>query len=143
MPSSVKLNRSGNTMLSETEFEKIRTLVSKKGKVAYAVLFGSALHRLSAHSDIDLLIGGRLAASEKADLFMELAVELGRQIDILSPEETRCEVVLRALSSGVPILVRDRGRMREDYFRHFRFCDQGTPLRKIRLERLKRVYGNG
>ena len=100
-------------MLSEAEVEKIRTLISRKEGIAYAVLFGSALRHLLAHSDIDLLIGGKLDAAEKADLSMELTVEMGRQIDILSPEETRCEVVLRALSSGVPILVRDTGQTRK------------------------------
>ncbi len=130
-------------MLSEAEVEKIRALISKREGVVYAFLFGSGLGRLLASSDIDLLIGGSLAAAEKADLSMELTVELGRQIDVLSPEETRCEVVLRALSSGVPIMVRDRGQIREDYFKNFRLCDQGIQLKRIRLERLKRVYGNG
>lgn len=130
-------------MLSEAEIEKIRTAVSSRKGVAYAVLFGSALRRLFTHSDVDLMIGGELSQGERTDLSMELAIELGRQVDIISPKEARCEVVLRAFSSGIPILVSDKGRLKEDYFKNYHLCDQRSPLKRIRLERLKRVYGNG
>jgi predicted nucleotidyltransferase len=130
-------------MLSEAEIEKIRSVVSSRRGIAYAILFGSALKRLLAHSDIDLIIGGELSSVEKADLSMELAVELGRQIDIISPREALCDLVLHAFSSGIPILVRDRERVKDDYFQNYRLCDQRTPLKRIRLGRLKRVYGNG
>ena len=130
-------------MLSEAEIEKIRSVVSRRRGVAYAILFGSALRRLLAHSDIDLIIGGELSPVEKADLSMELTIVLGRQVDIISPEDARCEVVLRAFASGIPILVRDKGRIKEDYLKNYRFSDQMNPLKRIRLERLKRVYGNG
>ena len=130
-------------MLSQVEIDKIRSVVSTKKGVAYAILFGSALKRLLTHSDIDLLVGGDLSTDEKVDLSMELTVQLGRKIDILCTGEARCEVVLRALSSGVPIVVCDKERIKEDYFKNFRLCDQGNPLKKIRFERLKRVYGNG
>jgi len=129
-------------MLSEAEIEKIRSVVSSRRVVTYAILFGSALKHLLAHSDIDLMIGGELSPIEKADLSFELAVELGRQIDIISSEEAVCDLVLRAFSSGIPILVRDRERVNQDYFKNYRLCDQGNPLKRIRLERLKRVYGN-
>ena len=130
-------------MLSEVEIEKIRSVVSSRRGVAYAILFGSALKRLLAHSDIDLMVGGDLSPGQKADLLMELAVKLGREIDIISPKEALCDVVLRAFSSGIPILVRDRERVKEDYLKNYRLCDQRDPLKRIRLERLKRVYGNG
>jgi predicted nucleotidyltransferase len=130
-------------MLSEIEVEKIRSVVSSRRGVAYAILFGSALKRLLAHSDIDLMVGGELSSAEKADLLMELAVELRRSIDIISPKEAQCDVVLRAFSSGIPILVRDRERIKEDYLKNYCLHDQRDPLRRIRLERLKRVYGNG
>jgi predicted nucleotidyltransferase len=130
-------------MLSEAEIKKIRSVVSSRRKVAYAILFGSALKHLGAHSDVDLMVEGELSPVEKADLLMELAIQLGRQIDFVSPKEALCEVVLRAFSSGIPILVRDRKRLKEDYLNNYRLCDQRNPLRRIRLERLKRVYGNG
>ena len=130
-------------MLSEVEIEKIKSVVSSRRGVAYTILFGSALKRLLAHSDIDLMVGGELSPVEKADLLMELAIKLGRPIDILSPKEAACDVVLRAFSSGIPVLVRDTERLKEDYFKNYRFSDQGVSLKRIRLERLKRVYGNG
>jgi hypothetical protein len=73
---------------------------------------------------------------------MALTLELHRPIDIVLTKEARCEVVLRAFSSGIPLVVRDKGKVKEDYFNHYRLCDQGDPLKRIRLERLKRVYGN-
>ena len=130
-------------MLSETEIEKIRSAVSIRKGVAYAILFGSALKRLRVHSDIDLIVGGELSPVERAELLMELAIQLGRQIDLMSPKEAVCDVVLRAFSSGIPIFVRDRERVKEDYLRNYRLCEQRDSLKRIRLERLKRVYGNG
>ncbi len=130
-------------MLSQAEIEKIRSILSSREGVAYAFLFGSALKRLAAHSDIDLMIGGELSPVEKADLLAELTVQLRRQIDLISSKEAACDVVLRAFSSGIPILIRDREQLKEDYLKNYRLSDQGVPLKRIRLERLKRVYGNG
>jgi predicted nucleotidyltransferase len=130
-------------MLSEPEIEIIRSVCSRKNEVAYAILFGSAVKRLLAHSDIDLMVGGELSPTVKADLLMELTVQLRRQVDLLYTQETLCEVVLGAFSSGTVILVRDRERLKEDYLKNYRLCDQNDSLRRIRLERLKRVYGNG
>src|SRR5512136_2369896 len=130
-------------MLSDAEIEIIRSVVSSRRGLAYAILFGSALKRLLAHSDIDLMVAGELSPVEKADLLMELTVQLRRQLDLISSSEALCDVVLRAFSSGIPILVRDRERVKEDYLKNYRLCDQTNPLKRIRLERLKRVYGNG
>ena len=130
-------------MLTNTEIDKIKSLVSGEERIAYAILFGSARKHLLAHSDIDLLIGGDLGQSQKRDLSMALTLELHRSIDIVLTNEARCEVVLRAFSSGIPLIVRDKEKVKGDYFNHYRLCDQGDPLKRIRLERLKRVYGNG
>jgi predicted nucleotidyltransferase len=94
-------------MLSETDIDKIRSAVFSRKGAAYVILFGSATRRLLSHSDVDLMIGGELSPVEKADLSMELAVELGRQVDIISPEEAPYDVVSRAFSSGIPVLVPD------------------------------------
>ena len=130
-------------MLTENEIEKIKSVLSGRGGVAYAILFGSALKHLLVHSDIDLLIGGDLDSSQKTDLSAALALELRRPIDIVSTREARCDVVLRAFSSGIPVAIRDKGKVKEDYFNCYRLCDQERLLKKVRLERLKRVYGNG
>lgn len=130
-------------MLTKTEIEKIKSVVSIRGEIAYAILFGSALKRLGTHSDIDIMIGGELSPIEKADLLMGLSIQLGRQIDLVSPKEALCDVVLRAFSSGIPILIRDKERLKQDYLKNYRLCDERVSLKRIRLERLKRVYGNG
>ena len=130
-------------MLSEIDIERIKSVVSLRKEISYAILFGSGVERLLAHSDIDLLIGGNLDRKMKSDLLMALALQIHRPIDIVLAKEARCEVVLKAFSSGVPLVVQDKGKMKEDYFEHYRLCDQARSLRKVRLERLKRVYGNG
>jgi predicted nucleotidyltransferase len=130
-------------MLTKTEIEKIISVVSSRRGIAYAVLFGSALKHLLAHSDIDLLIGGNLDTNQKIDLSATLALQLRRSVDIVLTKEARCDLVLRALSSGIPLAVRDQRKVKEDYFHYYRLCDQGQPLKRVRLERLKRVYGNG
>jgi len=130
-------------MLSETEIEKIRSVLSKRSELVYAILFGSAMKRLHAESDIDLLVGGDLSADHKADLVMELTIQLGRQVDLVSAKEAQCDVILRAFSTGVPILVHDKERLKRDYLKNYRLCDQRESLKRIRLERVKRVYGNG
>jgi predicted nucleotidyltransferase len=130
-------------MLTETEIAKIKSLVSRKEGIAYAILFGSALKRLLPQSDIDLIIGGELSLLEKADLSMELSIDLRRPVDIISPKEANCDVVLRAFSFGIPLVIRDKKKLKEDYLNHYRLCDQEHPLKKVRFERLRRVYGNG
>jgi predicted nucleotidyltransferase len=130
-------------MLTKTEIEKIKSVVSGRRGVAYAILFGSAVKHLLAHSDIDLLIGGDLDPGQKTDLSAALALELRRPIDIVLTKEARCDLVLRAFSSGIPLAIRDKEKVKEDYFHYYRLCDQEGLLKRIRLERLKRVYGNG
>jgi len=128
-------------MLTKNEIEKIKSVVSGRRGVAYVILFGSALRHLLPHSDIDLLIGGDLDPSQKTDLSAALALELRRPIDIVLTKEARCDLVLRAFSSGIPLAVRDKGKVKEDYFNCYRVCDQECLLKRVRLERLKRVYG--
>jgi len=130
-------------MLTKTEIEKIKSVVSGGRGVAYAILFGSAVKHLLAHSDIDLLIGGDLDPGQKTDLSAALALELHRPIDIVLTKEARCDLVLRAFSSGIPLAIRDKEKVKEDYFHYYHLCDQERLLKRIRLERLKRVYGNG
>ena len=130
-------------MLTKTEIQKIKSVVSSRRGIDYAILFGSALKHLLAHSDIDLLIGGDLDPKRKTDLSMALTLELHRSIDVVLAKEARCDVVLRAFSSGIVLVVRDKRKVQEDYFNHYRLCDQEHPLKRVRLERLMRVYGNG
>ena len=80
-------------MLSEIDIETIKSVVSRRKEISYAILFGSALERLLPHSDIDLLIGGNLDRKMKSDLSTALALQIHRPIDIVLAKEARCEVV--------------------------------------------------
>lgn len=130
-------------MLTKTEIEKIKSIISERKEITYAFLFGSALNRLLTHSDIDLLIGGDLDTNQKTDLSAELTLGLRRPVDIVLTKEAGSDVVLKAFSSGVPLVVYQKKKMKEDYLHHYRLRDQKNPSRRIRLERLKRVYGHG
>lgn len=130
-------------MLTKTEIEKIESVIVRREEVVYAILFGSALKRLLSHSDIDLLIGGDLDVRQKTDLSATLSLELRRPIDIVLTKEARCDLVLRAFSSGIPLVVRDKKKVKEDYFNCYRLYDQKRLMKRVRLERLKRVYSDG
>jgi predicted nucleotidyltransferase len=130
-------------MLSETEIARIRSVLLKRSEIDYGILFGSSLKRLLPQSDVDLLVGGDVDENLKDDLSVEMSIGLKRPVDIVLTKEARCEVVLKAFSSGLPVLVRDRVKVKEDYFKNYRLCDENRSLKRIRLERLKRVYGNG
>jgi predicted nucleotidyltransferase len=130
-------------MLTETEIARIRSVIIRRPEIEYAILFGSSLKRSLPESDVDLLIGGDVDKNLKDDLSMEMSLGVKRLVDIVLAKEVRCEVALKAFSSGLPVFIRNREKMKEDYFERYRLCDQAHPLRKIRLERLKRVYGNG
>jgi len=139
----VGVNCIKNAMLTKTEIKKIESVISGRGRVAYAILFGSALRHLLSHSDIDLLIGGDLDTRQKTDLSAALSLALRRPIDIVLTKEARCDLVLLACSSGIPLFGRDKRKVKEDYFNCYRLCDQERLMKRVRLERLKRVYGNG
>ncbi len=120
-------------MLTKNEIEKIRSVLSGRRGVAYAILFGSAVKHLLAHSDIDLLIGGDLDPSQKTYLTDALALELRRPIDIVLIKDARCDLALRAFSSGIPVAIRDKGKVKEDYLNCYRLCDQERLARNVRL----------
>jgi predicted nucleotidyltransferase len=52
-------------MIEKRFLSAIRGVLSRKGKIDYAFLFGSALKELRPDSDVDILIGGRLNFGEK------------------------------------------------------------------------------
>jgi predicted nucleotidyltransferase len=122
--------------------DEIRSVLSQAEGIDYAFLFGSALRRLLPDSDLDILVGGELDFDQKNRLAMKLALRLKRNVDIVLAKEASHELILKALSQGRPIVVHRRKSLREDYFRNYFLYDASTSLRNIRLERVKRVYGN-
>ena len=123
--------------------EIIRKVLSADERVAYAFLFGSALTQLRADSDIDILVGGDLDFDTRMELTAKLALALKRNVDLVPARDARPGVVLKALSKGVPVFVRDKGAFKQDYFKAFRAYDDATNLRQLKLSRIKRQYARG
>jgi predicted nucleotidyltransferase len=121
--------------------DEIKAVLAPVEGLDYAYLFGSALNRLLPNSDIDILVGGDLDFGRKTRLSMDLSLLLKRNVDIVLAKEAPCELILKALSRGRPILVHKRKSLREDYFSNYFLYDANTSLRNIRLERIKRIYG--
>jgi predicted nucleotidyltransferase len=123
--------------------EIIRKVLSDDERVSYAYLFGSALTHLRGDSDIDILVGGDLDFDTRMDLTAKLSLALKRKVDLVPARSARSEVVLKAMSKGVPVFVRDKGAFKQDYFRAFRAYDDAINLRRSKAEHLKRLYSNG
>jgi predicted nucleotidyltransferase len=123
--------------------EIIRKVLSDDERVAYAYLFGSALTHLRDDSDIDILVGGDLDFDTRMDLTAKLSLALKRNVDLVPARSARSEVVLKAMSKGVPVFVRDKGAFKQDYFNAFRAYDDAINLRRSKAEHFKRLYSNG
>ena len=119
---------------------EIRAVLSQAESLDYAYLFGSALHRLLPESDIDILVGGDLDFEGRTSLALELSLRLKRNVDLVPAKEASHELILTALSQGLPIFVREKGSLRRDYFQNYFLYDANTSLRNIRLQRIKKVY---
>ena len=123
--------------------KKAEKVLSRFDNIDYVFLFGSVLNHPGPESDVDILVGGDLDFSGRASLAMELGLELKKDVDIVLTKEARCELVLNALSRGIPILVYDEDIVKRDYFKSYRQQEQNVGLRKLRIERMKRRYGLG
>lgn len=123
--------------------EIIRKVLSDDERVAYAYLFGSVLTHLRDDSDIDILVGGDLDFDTRMDLTAKLSLALKRNVDLVPARSARSEVVLKAMSKGVPVFVRDKGAFKQDYFNAFRAYDDAINLRRSKAEHFKRLYSNG
>ena len=135
--------RLGSVMLSQDFLNKIKRIFSRSRKIEYVFLFGSSLKKLTPESDVDFLIGGDLSFSERADLTMKLALALKRNVDIVLSHEAPCELVMNALSRGMPMVVNQKEKLKEDYFKKYYLFEQNRGLRECRTERVKRRYKNG
>ena len=129
-----------STFIAMDYIAEIRGILSRVEGVDYAYLFGSALKRLLPDSDVDILLGGDFDFEQKTRLAMELSLHLKRNVDLVLAKEACYELVLNALSRGRPIFVHKKESLRQDYFNSYFLFDANTPLRNIRLERVKRIY---
>ena len=123
--------------------EIIGKVLSDDERVKYAVLFGSALTQLRAGSDIDILVGGDLDFDTRMQLTAKLALALKRNVDLVPAGGARPGVVLKALSKGVPLLIRDAEALKRDYLKNFCLFDDATNLRQLKLSRIKKQYARG
>jgi len=119
-----------------------KVLVKHKG-IDYAFMFGSGTKVLLPGSDIDILIGGQLDFSERTDLALELEIILGRKVDIVLSKEALPELILKAFSSGSPIVVNSKESLKKDYFKNRHFYEDRANLRRLRISRIKRRYNHG
>jgi predicted nucleotidyltransferase len=123
--------------------EIIRKVLSDDERVQYAFLFGSALTQFRSDSDIDILVGGDLDFNTCMELTAKLALALKRNVDLVPARDARPGVVLKALSKGVPVLIRDAEALKRDYLKNFCLFDDATNLRQLKLSRIKRQYASG
>ena len=126
--------------MMEERIQKIRDILLQYQKIDYAFLFGSFLKHPLHDSDVDILLGASLNPSEKLDLAIELELILKRKVDIVLTAEASCELVLNALSKGVPLTINDKLSLKRDYFKNVLLYDDRTSLRILRIARIKRKY---
>jgi len=124
----------------EEYIKKIKEVLLKHKKIDYAFLFGSVLKRTLPESDVDILLGAHLKPFEKIDLAMELELLLKRKVDIVLVNEAPCELVLKALAQGLPVLINNKQSLKRDYFKNVYLYEDRSTLRKLRISRIKKRY---
>jgi predicted nucleotidyltransferase len=129
--------------ITEKIVDKIYHILNPMESIDYAFLFGSALRKLLPQSDIDILIGGEMDFDQKMLLTAGLSKELSRKVDLVLVKEARSELVLKAMSRGIPVLIKNKNILKRDYMNNLRLFDDTTGLRQMRFARIKREYANG
>ena len=130
-------------MIKKDDINKIKEACSRVKPINYAFLFGSVTKRMRPDSDIDILLDGKITSSQRINLAMELEFILKRKIDIVLAQEASCELVLTAFSRGIPLLIRNKRNLKQDYLKNFYLYDDGQNLREIRTARIKNRYVRG
>lgn len=126
--------------MMQEEIKIIKNTLLQYQKIDYAFLFGSYLKHPFEDSDVDILLGASLDASEKLDLAMQLELIVKRNVDIVLAAEASCELLLNAFSKGLPLFINDKLRLKKDYFKSVRLFDDNTTLRYLRKERIKNKF---
>lgn len=129
------------TPMKKETIEKIKDILSRHSSIDYAFIFGSILSKPLKESDVDILLGASLDTKERIGLALELELFIKRKVDIVLVREAPCELVLNAFSKGLAVFIKDKSRLKEDYFRNSHLYDDNTILRRFRISRIKRKYG--
>lgn len=122
---------------------KIRKIIKQHRSINYAFIFGSSLTNLLPESDIDILIGGRLSFIEKTNISAELESIFKRKVDMVLAKEACPEIIMKALSRGVPVIINNKDEFKRDYFYNFHLYEDRENLRRLRISRIKRRYRHG
>lgn len=96
--------------------QKIEHVMARHPSIVIAFLFGSlAAGRGRAESDLDLAITATdpLTSQERMDLIGELALALGRPVDLIDLDQTHSPLLQQVLTQGRMILCKDRTRYAE------------------------------
>jgi len=122
---------------------KLKELILEFESVDYAFLFGSALKQMRPDSDVDILISGKLTFDTRTDMAGQLEQIIKRQVDVVQVDKATSGLVLTALSKGESLFIRDKERLKEDYFRSFYRYEDEWELRKLQKEKIKQRAQDG
>jgi predicted nucleotidyltransferase len=111
--------------------------------IQYSFLFGSALSQLLPQSDIDVLIGGQITADQRMDIAIALSIRLKRTVDLVLVRDAHCDIVMKAMSEGLLVFVKDNESLKQDYITIWRQFDDSAELRRIKIDRIKLQYCHG
>lgn len=125
------------------DIKRINDILGKYNSINYAFLFGSTLRKMHTASDIDILIGGKLSFTNRVNLASDLEILLKRKIDLIITQEASPILVLKALKEGRPVLIRNKDKLKDDYFNNFYKADDLFNLKRIKEEKIKREYCYG
>ena len=110
------MNNRTNTDSATVIQKKIEQVLSRCPFVTMAILFGSlAANRAHRDSDLDLAVASTasLTAEARIQLIDELAVALGRPIDLIDLTQTHCPLLQQILLHGRLLICKDRTQYAE------------------------------
>lgn len=112
--------------------------------VSIGLVFGSVAHAtFGPQSDLDLAVGGAhpLSPDEKVDIINGLSARLHREVDLIDLRTATGTVFKQALTTGVPILLKDPILLARFGSRMvFEEADFHSFRRKLMKERRKKVF---
>ena len=115
--------------------ERLREVLEKRGDVLIAVVFGSAVRRrLVRDLDVAVFFRGQPSLRQVLGLAAELEEAVKIPVDLMPLNLAPPGVVLKALVSGRPVLVRDRALLARLLHRALG--------ERMDLEIKLRIYGN-
>lgn len=96
--------------------QKIKEVLSRYPAVTLAIVFGSlAAGRAGFESDLDLAVLAPMALSSETriDMICDMALALGRPVDLIDLSRTHCPLLQEILTRGRLILCKDRSQYAE------------------------------